>query len=100
MKKGFEYGKQRCTAYPRYVVQRTLFDQFLAMGGSRTRVATMIYTSPESDADLVDGWYRAFLHRPADASGLNGFVTALMLGARDESLLANIIGSDEYMARL
>jgi acyl-CoA reductase-like NAD-dependent aldehyde dehydrogenase len=31
LKKGFEYGKQRCTAYPRYVVQRTLFDQFLAM---------------------------------------------------------------------
>jgi len=31
LKKGFEYGKQRCTAYPRYVVQRDLFDQFLAM---------------------------------------------------------------------
>jgi acyl-CoA reductase-like NAD-dependent aldehyde dehydrogenase len=31
LKKGFEYGKQRCTAYPRYVVQRPLFDQFLAM---------------------------------------------------------------------
>ncbi|MFI6474165.1 aldehyde dehydrogenase family protein [Streptomyces sp. NPDC050516] len=26
----FDYGKQRCTAYPRFVVQRTLFDQFLA----------------------------------------------------------------------
>ncbi len=31
IRKGFAYGKQRCTAYPRYVVQRTLFDQFLAM---------------------------------------------------------------------
>ena len=31
IKKGFEYGKQRCTAYPRYVVQRSLFDQFLEM---------------------------------------------------------------------
>ena len=29
LKKGFEYAKQRCTAYPRYVVQRSLFDQFL-----------------------------------------------------------------------
>ena len=28
--KGFEYGKQRCTAYPRYVVQRELVDSFLA----------------------------------------------------------------------
>lgn len=29
LKKGFEYAKQRCTAYPRYVVQRQLFDKFL-----------------------------------------------------------------------
>lgn len=29
MKKGFEYGKQRCTAYVRYVVQRSLFPRFL-----------------------------------------------------------------------
>ena len=29
--KGFEYAKQRCTAYPRYVVQRELFPDFLAM---------------------------------------------------------------------
>ncbi|MBT2540210.1 aldehyde dehydrogenase family protein [Streptomyces sp. ISL-44] len=26
----FDYGKQRCTAYPRFVVQRTAFDAFLA----------------------------------------------------------------------
>ncbi|MEU2951203.1 aldehyde dehydrogenase family protein [Streptomyces xanthochromogenes] len=26
----FDYGKQRCTAYPRFVVQRALFDRFLA----------------------------------------------------------------------
>lgn len=31
IKKGFEYGKQRCTAYPRYVVQRELFPAFLQM---------------------------------------------------------------------
>jgi len=30
IKKGFEYGKQRCTAYPRFVVQRELVDEFLA----------------------------------------------------------------------
>jgi len=28
--KGFEYAKQRCTAYPRFVVQRELVDAFLA----------------------------------------------------------------------
>jgi acyl-CoA reductase-like NAD-dependent aldehyde dehydrogenase len=29
LKKGFDYGKQRCTAYIRFVVQRQLFPQFL-----------------------------------------------------------------------
>jgi acyl-CoA reductase-like NAD-dependent aldehyde dehydrogenase len=29
IRKGFEYGKQRCTAYPRYVVERSLFPKFL-----------------------------------------------------------------------
>jgi hypothetical protein len=50
--------------------------------------------------DLVSGWYVAFLRRPPDGNGLNGFVTALMLGARDETLVAGIVGSDEYLARL
>lgn len=31
IKKGFEYGKQRCTAYPRFVVQRSMFAEFLQM---------------------------------------------------------------------
>lgn len=31
IRKGFEYGKQRCTAYPRYVIQRRLLPPFLAM---------------------------------------------------------------------
>lgn len=31
IKKGFDYGKQRCTAYARYVVQRELFPKFLEM---------------------------------------------------------------------
>ncbi len=29
LRKGFEYAKQRCTAYPRYVVQRKLLPRFL-----------------------------------------------------------------------
>ena len=31
IRKGFDYGKQRCTAYARYVIQRSLFPQFLEM---------------------------------------------------------------------
>ncbi|MBG8554134.1 aldehyde dehydrogenase family protein [Hymenobacter guriensis] len=29
LKKGYDYGKQRCTAYVRFVVQRSLFPRFL-----------------------------------------------------------------------
>ena len=29
IRRGFEYGKQRCTAYSRFVVERTLFPDFL-----------------------------------------------------------------------
>ena len=38
LKKGFEYAKQRCTAYPRYVVQRELFPDVprdVPAGGAR-----------------------------------------------------------------
>jgi len=31
LRKGFDYGKQRCTAYVRFIVQRQLFPQFLEM---------------------------------------------------------------------
>jgi len=31
IKKGYEYAKQRCTAYPRFVVQRSQFADFLKM---------------------------------------------------------------------
>lgn len=31
LRKGFEFGKQRCTAYARFVVQRELFPEFLEM---------------------------------------------------------------------
>jgi acyl-CoA reductase-like NAD-dependent aldehyde dehydrogenase len=30
IRKTFDYAKQRCTAYPRFIVQRSLFDRFLA----------------------------------------------------------------------
>ncbi|MGI5340970.1 aldehyde dehydrogenase family protein [Streptomyces sp. CA-181903] len=31
IRKSFDYGKQRCTAYPRFVVQRSAFADFLAV---------------------------------------------------------------------
>jgi hypothetical protein len=81
-------------------VGRAGFDDFLTHGGSRTQAAAVVFTSLEFDTDLVRGWYATFLRRPADSNGLNGFVAALMRGDRDETLIATIVGSDEYLARL
>ncbi|HEV3080369.1 MAG TPA: kelch repeat-containing protein [Gemmataceae bacterium] len=79
---------------------RSGMEQILAGGGSRTQVTTIVFTSLEYDLDLVNIWYETFLHRPADATGLNNFASALGQGTRDETIVADIVGSVEYLARL
>jgi acyl-CoA reductase-like NAD-dependent aldehyde dehydrogenase len=41
MKKGYDYGKQRCTAYARFVVERRLFPRFLETYLDSTRTVTV-----------------------------------------------------------
>ena len=49
LRKGFEYAKQRCTAYPRYVVQRRLLPAFLeAYLPVRARACASATRSPSS----------------------------------------------------
>ncbi|MFC1414484.1 aldehyde dehydrogenase family protein [Streptacidiphilus sp. N1-12] len=50
--RAFEYGKQRCTAYPRYVVQRELFDDFLA--AYLPAVRSVSFGHPLAVADPAD----------------------------------------------
>jgi acyl-CoA reductase-like NAD-dependent aldehyde dehydrogenase len=58
LKKGFEYGKQRCTAYPRYVVQRGLFPDFLEMYLSVVKGLTfghpLLVNNPDDPAPKLD----------------------------------------------
>ena len=49
--------------------------------------------------DLVQGLYRRYLGRDADDGGLGRFTRALGHGARDEDLVAAILGSAEYLER-
>jgi hypothetical protein len=51
-------------------------------------------------AELVGGYYLRFLHRPADSGGLANFVAALGNGTKDEDVIAALVGSGEYLARL
>ena len=83
LRKGYEYGKQRCTAYPRYVIQRELVDQFLAVYipmVSSLRVGHPLAVADDNDAlpDLDFGP----LISSAKAAELAGKVTeALRWGA-------------------
>ncbi|MER5265740.1 aldehyde dehydrogenase family protein [Actinosynnema sp. NPDC002837] len=58
LRKSFDYAKQRCTAYPRYVVQRSLFDSFLSVYLEAVREVTfghpLAVTSPDDDLPDLD----------------------------------------------
>ena len=63
------------------------------------QVAATVFASTEYRQDLVSAFYRDFLQRPADDSGLAGFVGALGQGAEDADVLTAILSSPEYFNR-
>src|SRR5262249_23281978 len=67
-----------------------------AQEASRAEVAQAFVTSVEHRMDLVQGFYGTFLHRVADASGLNTWISFLGEGGTQLQLEANFLGSDEY----
>ena len=65
LEKGFEYGKQRCTAYPRFVVQRRLLPEFLERYFAviaRVRVGNPLRVEGPTDA-LPDLHFGPLIHR-------------------------------------
>jgi hypothetical protein len=73
--------------------------QAMNNGMSSAKAAAAILASPESDQDEVKVMYHQFLNRAADLAGLNEFVNLLQHGSSNESVMATIIGADEYFAR-
>jgi hypothetical protein len=61
----------------------------------RESIAASVLTSPEAYQGVVQGFYQAYLHRPADAAGLAFWVSALQRGTPQGQVLAAIAGSDE-----
>jgi len=108
LRKGFEYGKQRCTAYPRYVVQRKLFDEFLAT--YLPVISDVRFGHPlgvESDHDaLPDLDFGPVIHatKAADlverlVEGVNGGGIPLYRGSRDrDGLFLDSQGSEASRA--
>src|SRR2546430_12946745 len=78
VRKGFEYGKQRCTAYPRFVVQRDLVDKFLDVylpGVKSIRFGHPLAVAADGDAlpeldfgPLITAAKAEGLHRKVDES--------------------------------
>ena len=48
---------------------------------------------------MIQSDYLTLLRRSTDPAGLNLWVSELQHGARQEDVLAAILGSDEYLAR-
>src|SRR5262249_15711658 len=52
--------------------------------------------SPEYLTNVVEGYYRAYLQRDADPTGLSSWLSLLGAGGTLEQVQAGIIGSPEY----
>jgi autotransporter-associated beta strand protein len=76
------------------------FGQFLAGGGSRNVVSALVVNSVEGLTDLVQSHYLAFLHRGLDPSGQSTWVNYELQGGTDESVIAAILASNEFVAKL
>ncbi len=76
------------------------WDTAFAAGATFTGVAGVMFGSREYHLDLAAGDFARFLRRPLDPLGTLAFVLALDGGARTDDVLAVIVGSAEYAARV
>jgi len=107
LKKGFEYGKQRCTAYPRYVVQRELFPEFLEMYlpvvqslkfGHPLAVETSFDPLPELDFGPVIHATKAAELRDRYAEAVAGGAIPLYRGALEDGRFLDGQDTSAYIA--
>src|SRR5262249_43660371 len=66
-------------------------------GRTQQQIATsVLIQSPEYTGALVNNFYARFLRRPPDGGGFFSFASALAGGRRLETVMAQILSSDEY----
>ena len=68
----------------------------LNAGGDRVTAAEAFLYTDEFKADIVNGYYQAFLGRNSDDAGLRYWVTQLQHGVTDEALISLLVSSPEY----
>jgi hypothetical protein len=54
-----------------------------------------IVSSQEARTRLINGWYQAYLGRPAEPAGVANWISALVQGSNYASIQASIVGSPE-----
>lgn len=64
---------------------------------NRNEVARGVYLSTEHLGALVDGYYRTYLGREADAEGKAGWIQLLQTELSEERVIAAFLSSDEYL---
>jgi autotransporter-associated beta strand protein len=89
-------------AFNRSITQadRSMSGDHFGSTRDRREVAEKLLATTEYRQDLVQSDYGRYLHRDADAGGLNMSVAALNNSLRDETLIAAIVGSPEYLDRI
>jgi streptogramin lyase len=79
---------------------RSSLDQALNHGVPLAQVGAAVIGSDEFRQDLVQSFYQRFLRRQGETAGLQGWTGVLRAGARDEQVIAEIVGSSEYFVPL
>jgi autotransporter-associated beta strand protein len=64
----------------------------------RVSVAENVFASTEYRQDLVESYFQTYLGRSADPVGLNASVAAMQNGMPDETVIAVIVSSPEYIS--
>jgi acyl-CoA reductase-like NAD-dependent aldehyde dehydrogenase len=107
LRKGFEYAKQRCTAYPRYVVQRELFPDFLRVYlpviqslrfGHPLAVETSFDPFPDLDFGPVIHASKAAELREQYAAAISGGAIPLYRGTLADGRFLDGQNTDAYVA--
>jgi autotransporter-associated beta strand protein len=82
---------------PMMQADRSMFSNDSDSNRGRREIAEKIFATNEYRQDFVQRYYQRYLHRNADPGGLTVSLAALNNGLRDETLMATIVGSAEYL---
>lgn len=77
----------------------TGWESILGSGGQRSDAAFVLLSGTEYEQDFVTGAYQQFLRRAPLTSELNFYVTDMSGGATDQTIIADLLSTDEYFNR-